>query len=182
MACRFQPDTSWLARCPSDGMRTGKPGHLATFDYRGEYRYFLTFCTERRHRAFLAHDRVAIVSTQILRAAADEGFALTAYCYMPDHVHLLAEGRTTASDCRRFIIRAKQFSGFYYQKAFGERLWQRYGYERVLRDDEATLSVARYIIENPIRAGLAKSISDYPFVGSCTYTMAEILDGLNMSG
>jgi len=33
------------------------------------------------------------------------------------------------------------------------RLWQRYGFERVLRDDEATLVVAKYILENPLRAG-----------------------------
>jgi REP element-mobilizing transposase RayT len=37
---------------------------------------------------------------------------------------------------------------------FGDRLWQRYGFERVLRDDEATLDVARYILRNPVRAGL----------------------------
>jgi putative transposase len=163
-------------------MRTGTPGHLKTFNYLGEYRYFLTFCTHQRHRAFVSAERVDVASTQILRAAADERFALTAYCYMPDHLHLLAEGRTAASDCRRFIARAKQFSGFYYQKNFGERLWQRYGYERVLREDEATLSVARYIVANPIRAGLANNIHDYPFIGSTTYTVAEILDGLQMSG
>jgi putative transposase len=163
-------------------MFTGTPGHLRTFDYLGEYRYFLTFCTNRRHRAFVHEARVELVNTHILRAAADEGFVLTAYCYMPDHLHLLAEGRVAASDCRRFIARAKQFSGFHYQKMFGERLWQRYGYERVLRVDEETLSVARYILENPIRAGLASNVLDYPFIGSSVYTVAEILDGLRMSG
>ena len=163
-------------------MLTGTPGHLATFDYLGEYRYFLTFCTYQRHRSFIDGDKVEVVSTQILRAAAQERFALTAYCYMPDHVHLLAEGCVATSDCRRFIARAKQFSGFHYQKTFAERLWQRYGYERVLRADEETLSVARYIVENPIRAGLARSVREYPFIGSSVYTVGEILDGLKMSG
>src|SRR5687767_466560 len=126
-------------------MFTGTPGHLHTFNYLGEYGYFLTFCTYQRHRAFIDGDKVEVVSTQILRAAAQERFALTAYCYMPDHLHLLAEGRVATSDCRRFIARAKQFSGFHYQRTSAERLWQRYGYERVLRADEETLSVARYI-------------------------------------
>ena len=85
--------------------------------------------------------------------------------------------RVAASDCRRFIARAKQFSGFHYQRIFGERLWQRYGYERVLRADEETLTVARYIMQNPIRAGLATRVRDYPFIGSSVYTVAEILDG-----
>ena len=163
-------------------MFTGTPGHLQTFNYLGEYRYFLTFCTHQRHRAFIDSERVGLTSTQILRAAHDERFALTAYCYMPDHVHLLAEGRVATSDCRRFIARAKQFSGFHYQRTFGKRLWQRYGYERVLREEDETLTVARYIVENPIRAGLARNVRDYPFIGSSVYTVAEILDGLRMSG
>ena len=67
---------------------------------------------------------------------------------MPDHLHLLVEGLTDGADCRAFIQRAKQFSGFYFKKAHGKRLWQRYGFERVLRNDEFMLSVARYILEN----------------------------------
>ena len=64
----------------------------------------------------------------------------------------------------------------FYAKAFGHRLWQRYGFERVLRDDEATLSVARYILENPLRARLVQRVDDYPFVGSRVYSLSEILE------
>jgi putative transposase len=163
-------------------MFTGRPEHLKAFNYTGEYAYFLTYCTHERRRIFTEASRVDLVSTQILRVAGDEGFAITAYCYMPDHLHMLVEGRRATSDCRRFIRRAKQFSGFYFQKAFGERLWQRYGYEHVLRADEAVLGVARYILENPVRAGLTAHVRDYPYLGSSLYTIEEILDGLHMSG
>jgi hypothetical protein len=76
---------------------------------------------------------------------------------------------------RRTIKGAKQYSGYYYSKAFGSRLWQRYGFERVLRNDEATLVVARYTLENPLRAGLVTRIEDYRFVGSKTHPLEEIL-------
>ncbi len=155
-----------------------RPERLTSFDYVGQYPYFLTFCTDCRHEAFRDAARVDIVSTQILRAAIDEQFALVAYCYMPDHLHLLVTGEQPASDCRRFIKRSKQFSGFYYQKAFGRRLWQRYGYERVLRSEEGLLSVARYILENPVRARIARDVREYPFTGSCLYSVDEILDAL----
>ena len=155
-----------------------RPERLNAFDYLGLHAYFLTYCTDQRHEAFVEADCVEVVSTQILRAAADEQFALVAYCYMPDHLHLLINGEQENSDCRAFIKRSKQFSGFYYQKAFGRRLWQRYGYEHVLRGDEALLSVARYILENPVRAGIAKSVSTYPFTGSPLYSVEEILDSL----
>ena len=101
---------------------------------------------------------------------------------MPDHVHLLAAGGQPASDGRRFITRAKQFSGYHYQRVFKERLWQRYGYEHVLRAHEDLFRTARYILENPIRAGLVRSVRDYPYVGSTCYTIDQILDSLPLSG
>ena len=95
---------------------------------------------------------------------------------MPDHLHLLIEGLAEDSDCKRFIARIKQSSGFYYKREFGTPLWQRYGFERVVRDSEQTFVVARYILENPVRAGLARTIDEYPFLGSFVYTLPELID------
>jgi putative transposase len=159
-------------------MRTAYPRHLQTFSYVGLHRYSLTWCTESRLRLFVTSNAVDLVKLQILRAADDEAFALLAYCFMPDHVHLLIEARSDASDCRAFITRAKQFSGYHFRKVFGRRLWQRYGFEHVVRDDEMTLVVARYILENPLRAGLVRRVEDYPFVGSEVYRLSDILEAV----
>jgi REP-associated tyrosine transposase len=113
---------------------------------------------------------------QIARAATETRFAVVAYCFMPDHLHLLVEGETTGSDCKRFIARSKQYSGYYFAQQFGVRLWQRYGFERVLREDEPTNVVARYILENPVRAGLSARVSEYPFVGSLKYERNALID------
>jgi putative transposase len=156
-------------------VRTGNPGHLRGFDYTGLYRYFLTFCTNGRHRLFGNPEVVAVVWSQILRSAAQEQFAVVAYCFMPDHLHLLVEARSQNANCRAFIKLAKQLAGFHYATTFGGRLWQRYGFERVLRADEATLIVARYIVENPLRAGLVAKPESYPFSGSEVYALGEIL-------
>ena len=59
---------------------------------------------------------------------------------MPDHVHLLIAAESEASDCLQFIARAKQYSGYYYARRYGGRLWQRYGFEHILRDTELTLN------------------------------------------
>jgi REP-associated tyrosine transposase len=138
-------------------MRTGRPAHLKAFDYLGLQRYFLTFCTNNRERVFVSREPFDLVRNQIVRAATDEQFAIVADCFMPDHVHLLVEGESDTADCRRFIARAKQFSGYDYSQQFGKTLWQRYGYEHVLRQDEETLGVAKYIVENPVRGGLVRS-------------------------
>jgi REP element-mobilizing transposase RayT len=97
---------------------------------------------------------------------------------MPDHVHLLVEGRTITSDARRFMNRAKQYSGQYHSQRFGRGLWQRYGYERVLRTEEAMSDVARYILANPVRAGLVAKPEGYPFSGSVVHELKDVLDAV----
>ena len=67
---------------------------------------------------------VARTQTQFRRTAALERFAILAYCYMPDHLHLLAEGLADTSDFQRFVKLAKQRSGGIFARQNGARLWQ----------------------------------------------------------
>ncbi len=123
---------------------------------------------------FVALDVVTLVYEQIRRAATENGFAIIAYCFMPDHLHLLVEGTRDEADCLRFVTRAKQYTGYHHARAFGgRRLWQRYSYERVLRHDDDVRTIARYVVSNPIRAGLATRLEDYPFVGSSVSLTCE---------
>jgi putative transposase len=136
----------------------------------------LTFCTADRARVFVDAATVSGTLSHILRAASQEEFALIAYCFMPDHLHIIAEGAAAHSDLKAFTRRAKQSSGYYHAHRTGRRLWQRYGYEHVIREKEDLSAVVRYILENPVRAGLAAHPSDYPFLGSSIYTIPELMD------
>ena len=44
-------------------------------------------------------------------------------------------------------------------------------HEHILRDDEATESVVRYVLENPVRAGLTAALGEYAFAGSDVYEL-----------
>jgi putative transposase len=159
-------------------MFTGRPERLKTFDYLGFHRYSLTFCTNRRREIFTSADVVDLAFEQILRSTRENQFAVITYCFMPDHLHLLVEGLSESSDGKRLIASAKQYSAYHFAQHHGSRLWQRYPFEHVLRDDESTLVVARYILENPVRAGLVSRVEDYPFVGSLVYELKEILEAV----
>ena len=152
------------------------PEHLRSFGYTGANRYFLTMCTNQRARYFVEGQHVALVSEQFRRASREQAFAVIAYCFMPDHVHLLVAGERDDADLKRCTKDAKQYSGFYFRQLTGLVLWQRYGYERVLRNEEATPAVARYTIANPVRAGIVQSPADYPFWGSFVYTREALLE------
>ena len=160
-------------------MHTNRPHRLRTFSYRGFYTYSLTFCTNFRARVFVEPDVVELVLSQFLRAADEETFSILAYCFMPDHVHLLARGNSESSDCRRFITLGKQYAGYAYSMRYKRKLWQPWGFERVLRDDEASTAVARYIVENPVRAGLARTVEEYPFVGSQVFALKDLIGTLS---
>jgi len=41
-------------------------------------------------------------------------------------------------------------------------VWQKAYYDRGLRDSESLKKTARYIVANPLRAGLVNNISEYP--------------------
>jgi putative transposase len=151
-----------------------RPPRIQGFDYRGPYRYLLTFCTFQRRECFRADDVVSMVMRHFRRTARAEGFALLAYCLMPDHVHLLVEGTTPAADLRRFVKRTKQSTGQVYARTKDARLWDEGYHDRVLRQETDVREVARYIVWNPVRAGLSTTPGDYPYLGSDVLPVEEL--------
>ena len=101
------------------------PHRLDATQYAGYRPYFLTIGTRGRSCRFADGAVVAMVLSQILRAATDERFAVIAYCFMPDHLHMLVVGRGESVDLRRFVAAAKQRAAFGFARAFGGQLWQR---------------------------------------------------------
>jgi len=94
---------------------------------------------------------------------------------MLDHLSVLAYGTSEDADLREFVVHFKKLTGFEYARLMGKRLWQPGYYDRVLQDDESTEAIARYVLENPIRAGLAQNLGGYPFAGSDLYDARAIL-------
>ncbi len=155
----------------------GYPNHLPAFPYTGCHRYFLTFCTHARSPLFNDASTVAATLSHFVSTSLEEDIEIIAYCFMPDHVHLVVEGKAETSDLKRFITRAKQFSGYAYSLNHDRaRLWQRYGYEHVLRDDETTEKVVAYVLENPVRKGWVEHPEQWPFLGSVAYTLGELIE------
>lgn len=156
----------------------GRPFRLPFGDCTGGYRYFLTVCTHNRQRHFAHGATVEATWLQFLQYSKREAFAILAYCFMPDHVHLLLEGQHPSANLRRFVRAAKQGAGYDFSKRSGTRLWQENYFDHTLRHDEATIEVVRYLLNNPVRAGLVESLDAYPHWGSGVCTREELLETL----
>jgi putative transposase len=81
---------------------------------------------------------------------------------MPDHVHLLVEATSDSSDLSRFVQRAKQMSAYHAARVGRPSIWQTGYHERTIRRDEDPRAFARYIVQNPVSAGIVVNPDDYP--------------------
>lgn len=151
-----------------------RPPHLDERLYDGYVRVFLTMCTFERRRWFADRAIVDTIRSQLLSTAADFDVEIVAYCFMPDHLHLLAGGTCDSANVLTFARRFRQASGYVFRREQAARLWQDGFFDHVLRDGEKTFEVVSYILANPVRAGIAADASRYPFSGSDRYSLVEL--------
>ncbi len=95
---------------------------------------------------------------------------------MPDHLHLLVAGLSDDAALIVFAKDLKQRTAYHVPREHVTPLWQKGYYDRVLRDDEGTLAVAKYVLANPVRKGLVREPRDYPFSGSAVWTWEQLLE------
>ncbi|MFG6668574.1 transposase [Halomonas sp. HNIBRBA4712] len=78
------------------------------------------------------------------------------FVVMPDHVHWLMQLDSQLSEAVR---RYKS----HVSVSMGESAWQRGFHDRMIRDEESLVDVARYIVANPLRVQLVDDVNDYSF-------------------
>jgi putative transposase len=152
------------------------PPRLSPDNCFGPRRYFLTICTHLRLAFFSKAEFVAPAIDQLRECSREHEFAVIAYCFMPDHVHMLVEGLEDRADLREFVRVWKQHTAFCLRRQCGIRLWQRGYYEHILRSDESAVDRAQYVITNPVRAGLVQNPLKYPWSGSFVTSVEELLE------
>jgi putative transposase len=147
---------------------------LRGFDYRESRAYHLMWGTHRR-RALLAAGSLAREVVDLLKQEAVRAeMVLFAYCLMPDHIHLLVVPEVNG-EVIGFVQQLKgRTTRAYWSTGGAGRLWQRGFYDHILRRGEDLEGVARYILGNPVRKGLAEDITGYPFSGSLVFTKEDL--------
>ena len=78
---------------------------------------------------------------------------------MPDHVHLLVSFPQTDKRIQTVVSKWKEWT----TKTLKIN-WQRDFFEHRLRKEESPREKADYILLNPVRAGLAESAEDWPYI------------------
>jgi REP element-mobilizing transposase RayT len=105
-----------------------------------------------------------MVCTAIEHSAAALGFRLFVYCLMPEHLHVLVSPADARVPVSEFLRKFKGFTTNQFQKVSGNsRLWQYSARDRVKRATEDIVTLTAYIANNPVRRGLVKCWTDWPY-------------------
>ncbi|WP_374604818.1 transposase [Arenimonas sp.] len=126
--------------------------------------YFLTFTTRGRQRSFADWVPASAMSRLISRPENWPGSRLLAWVLMPDHWHglLVLEQQGTLANS---VGHAKGVTSAKFNRDTGRSgaLWARGFHDRAVRSEVGLREAARYLVANPLRAGLVDRIGDYPF-------------------
>jgi putative transposase len=124
--------------------------------------YLVTTVTRDRLSLF-ADLHLARLAIRELRACDEAGLCNTlAFVFMPDHLHWLLQ--LTSATLPDLLRRYKSRSGGAINRHRGTpgmAVWQAGFHDHALRDGEDLQHIARYIVANPMRAGLAGSVREY---------------------
>jgi putative transposase len=126
--------------------------------------YLLTFTTLERQPHFADFDRARVACASLAATESWPHARLLAWVLMPDHWHGLVELGATDS-LSRSVSRAKAAATRAWNLAHDASgsLWAAGFHDRALRKEEDLVDSARYIVLNPVRAGLAARCGEYPF-------------------
>jgi len=98
-----------------------------------------------------------------LHVKSEKKFYIHAYCLMDNHAHLLInEGE---DEIARIMKRIGSSYAYYFNRKYGRvgHLFQDRFKSEAVEDDGYLLGVARYIHNNPVKAGIVKRASYYPW-------------------
>ncbi|HEX3354689.1 MAG TPA: transposase [Terriglobales bacterium] len=152
---------------------------LRRYNYRGRYlphiqkdnrALFITFATHRRWRL---PDAARDLALEACLHTHSRKCTLQAAVIMPDHVHLILtpladeEGSFSIPQIMHAI---KSESAHRINQALGRKgkVWQDESFDHVLRGEESLASKVAYTMENPVRAGLARTAAEYRWLWRLT--------------
>jgi REP element-mobilizing transposase RayT len=144
-----------------------RPGHAAL--RRGRYsssgQTYLVTTTTLDRRPWLTPWPVAIaVAREIGGARLWRDNHVHAWVLMPNHMHVLVTlGASESLSHLMSRVKAVTTGAAHGVTASSQPFWARAFHDRALRRNEDVRRSARYVIANPMRAGLVHAIGDWPF-------------------
>ena len=124
--------------------------------------YLVTIACHERRRVFDCLDAGRCFARAV--GCVDEDVETWCWVAMPDHVHWLMAPKESL-ELSRCVQKLKALTTQSLRRGglVTGQVWQRGFHDRALRREDDLKGMARYVIANPVRAGLVGSVRDWPF-------------------
>ncbi|MHB1653303.1 MAG: REP-associated tyrosine transposase [Desulfitobacteriaceae bacterium] len=132
------------------------------------YYHIMLRGNERRNIFQDEEDKLRFIET-LYEKKQENRFFLHAFCLMDNHIHLmLSEG---VEDVAKVMKRISVSYVYYFNKKYKRvgHLFQDRFKSEIVEDDSYVLTLARYIHQNPVKAGMVKSVGEYKWSSYTCY-------------
>lgn len=150
-----------------------KHHRLPVAAYKGFVAVAFTANVQERKRLFTDSMVYKIFQEILLNELKSYCCSAYVYLFMPDHLHTIIAGEKDDADIKGCIEMFKQRTGFWLYTNKSSYHWQKDYYDHVIRKEDDMNAQIRYILLNPVRAGLVDSWKKYPYKGSTKFNFEE---------
>jgi putative transposase len=146
--------------------------------YQGEVSVAFTLCTKSRKPIFMDQHIMDVFTDKLASIIKKTGCIVPVYCFMPDHQHIMITGTSSAADVWATLVSYKQKTGYWLSKNNLDFEWQKDFCDHVIKEREQVATQVRYLLDNPVRKGLARTWEEYPYKGSMGCELKDVLCGI----
>jgi putative DNA methylase len=117
---------------------------------------------------WLKDPSIASIVTKAFRHFDEQRYHLHTWTIMPNHVHILFRP-FELHNLTSIIHSWKSYTAQQANSLLGRtgRFWEPEYFDRIIRGPRHFEFTARYILMNPVKAGLCEEISQWPWSGCC---------------
>ena len=134
--------------------------------------YSITTAVNHRQRYFADSNRADLAKSVLEDSQTWPKSHPLLWVLMPDHLHLLLELQTESLSIA--VGRVKALISRRLKAIPTGGLWQASFHDHALRREENLLTIGRYLLDNPVRAGLVSRAADWRWRGG------SLLDAVGM--
>ena len=143
--------------------------------YRGQKNVAFTAAVEGRRPLFrdagVVEAMLPVLAAETVRRECLVGI----YCFMPDHLHLILCGQSDRADAKAAMDAFKTQTGRWLGANRPGACWQDGYHDHVIRKGDDWRRQVRYVVLNPVRAGLVADPAAWPHTGAIGFDLVELM-------
>jgi REP element-mobilizing transposase RayT len=118
---------------------------------------------------WLGEPEIAAIVAEALHYRDGRVYVLDAYCIMPNHLHFVFAPQQkedgSYQPLQTIMHSLKRNTAAKGNKVLGreDAFWQHESYDHVIRDQAEWERIIRYVLDNPVKAGLVNSWEEWPW-------------------